>query len=241
MRYHEPEEFAQLNAEPWQTDLLKLNPSYVSWGPHEDYMWKGGTGWDSAQLFTTWREFGPWGLDELNECVSFYFSVNRASKECETCGGEGYHPLAKPIADGFYAHSSPTGIGWRSAITQDELDALVAHNRIPAGTPLADVNAQNKPGARAFGHDAINRSILVETRLARLGLPKYCPTCGGSGRVFTAPAAHVSRTLWWLHPRKGCSRGLEIENIEQPDLPAVFAFLREAATRNAERFAKIPS
>ncbi len=103
MRHYDENDAKELNAQPWQLDLLKLNPAYCHWGPHEDYMWKEG-----------------------------------------------------------------------------------------------------------------------------------------SGYVHTAPAAHVSLTLWWLHPRKGCSRGIEITNIEQGDLPAVFAFLRQAAERNAERFSKIP-
>ena len=46
----------QLNAEPWQVELLSFNPDYVSWGPHEDYMLKEGSGWDSRQIFDTWSD-----------------------------------------------------------------------------------------------------------------------------------------------------------------------------------------
>jgi hypothetical protein len=45
--------------------------------------------------------------------------------------------------------------------------------------------------------------------------------------------------LWWLHPRKGASRGIEIKNIQERDRPAIIAFLKEAAQRNAARFSKI--
>lgn len=237
MRYFDQNEAAKLNAAPWMLDLLKVNPGYCAWGPHEDYMWQEGSGWNSRQIFATWAEFGPWNLDDLNECVNFYFSVNRASKECGTCGGSGYHPLAQPITDGFYAHSSPTGVGWNDKITEDEAAALVASRRAKEGSTAESINSENRPGARSFGHDAINRHILIEARCKRLGLPLHCDVCNGSGYVYTAPAAHVSLTLWWLHPRKGCSRGLEIERIEQTDLSAVKAFLMEAAARNAARFA----
>lgn len=262
MRCYDESDAKELNAEPWQLDLLKLNPAYPHWGPHEDYMTKEGSGWDSRQLFENWAEFGPWGLDELNECVNFYFSVRRESVECSECGGNGYHPDAQRVVNTFYPHQChsigvPASEAWNDKVTQDEVQALVDANRLhdlthhwtpgegwkrndPANVPTAEeVNAWQR--GRSLGHDCINRMILIEARLARLGLPKNCPTCGGNGYVHTAPAAHVSLTLWWLHPRKGCSRGLEVNNIERADLPAVFAFLRSAADRNAERFAKIPA
>lgn len=239
MRNFDQDEAARLNAEQWQLDLLKLNPWYVSWGPHEDYMWKEGDGWNSRVLVNTWEEFGPWKLDELNECVNFYFSVNRESKECEACDGNGYHQDAQHVVNTFYAHMNPRGESWKDKITQDELDALIESGRVKAGATLEEVNGENAPNARGFGHDAINRHILTEARLKRLGLPIHCDCCGGDGYVYTAPAAHASLTLWMLHPRKGCSRGVEIKTLKQEDLPAVFAWLKTAAERNAERFAAV--
>ncbi len=241
MKYHDNDEAASLNAEEWQLDLLKLNPVYLGWGPHEDYMWKKGEGWDSRKIFTTWAEFGPWKLDELNECVNFYFSVNRESEECKTCGGNGDHPDAQRVVNTFYSHMNAEGEKWNDKITGDECEVLIAAGRAKQGVTAAELNAQNQPGARGFGHDAINRMILTEQRLKRLGLPRNCPACEGEGYVYTAPAAHASLTLWWLHPRKGCSRGLEVTRLEQADLPAVFAFLRSAAERNAQRFSKVPA
>jgi len=71
MRYEDNEEAKRLNAEPWQLALLKANPSYCGWGPHEDYMGGKGEGWNSRIIVPTWAEFGPWNLDELNECANF--------------------------------------------------------------------------------------------------------------------------------------------------------------------------
>lgn len=80
------DEADHLGAEQWMLDLLSLNPSYPFWGPGDDYM-KGASekgGWDAGIEFQTWKDFN-FQLDELNECVNFYFQVRRASKECTTC------------------------------------------------------------------------------------------------------------------------------------------------------------
>ena len=114
---------------------------------------------------------------------------------------------------------------WQNDLTPDEEKALKKAGRNNIG-PL--------------GHDAINRSILIEARLKRFGIPQTCPDCGGHGYIFTEEQAHLNLVLWWLHPRKGCSRGIRVERIKQAELPTVYGFLREAAERNAERFSKIP-
>lgn len=166
MRYYDESEAAELNAEQWQLDLLKLNPDYLGWGPHEDYMFVEGESWESRVIKASWKEFN-WKLDELNECVNFYFSVARASEQCRMCSGCG--------------------------VVGNQFDTV------------------------------------------------WCPECSGDGTVYTAPTAHVTLTLWMLHPRKGCSRGVEVSLIERDDLPAVFAWLRQAAERNAKRFSALPA
>ena len=315
MRSYDPnsasdcEDLASLNAEPWQIELLAMNPEYPHWGPYEDYMAvrgameppdelgrKGEGGWNARALPDSWSAFGPWGLDSYNEVVHFYFELNRESRECETCEGSGYHPDARWVSESFYQHSTPfrgrtarddaaslvmagfsgklprhlkpsspneatlarygaafrtfceemeCGDGaWDNKITTDELEALMSADRLHnfqglGRTPtVAEVNAaQRGPG---IGHDAINRGILIEARCKRFGIPLFCPTCAGDGSVFTAPAATVSLILWVLHPRKGCSRGVEVKNLLQEELPEVFRYLRAAAKRNAERFSRIP-
>jgi len=244
MRHYDKEEAARLNAEQWMLDLLALNPGYVGWGPHEDYMITEGSGWHTSRVIPTWAEFGPPELDDFNECVNFYFSVNRESKDCATCGGNGYHPDAQHVVNTFYAHMNAKGEHWNDKITQDECDALITAGRIKKkGVTAEEVNAANRRGSRMLAdlsHDGINRSILVRQRLKRLGLPHDCPTCEGHGYVYTEGKPHVSLTLWWLHPRKGCSRGIEITRIQREELPEIFGHLRFAADRNAERFSRVP-
>lgn len=247
MRHYNPEseynreEAEHLGAQPWQLDLLAVNPDYTAWGPYEDAMYVDGSSWQSRVLLESWTEFiASWRLNDLNECVNFYFSINRESKECALCGGNGYHPKAQQIVRTFYKHSCyPGEKEWCADITEDEAKALVDAGRgFKGSTTAAEFNANQHKGGLG-SHDAINRHILIEQRLKRLGIPKTCPECSGNGYGFVASEPHVALTLWWLHPRKGCSRGLEIKRIEQADLPAVRTFLAEAAQRNADRFAKL--
>lgn len=228
-------ELQELRAEPWMVKLLTLNPEYTSWGPHEDYMIRDA-GWEGRVLVNGWAEF-DWKLNVLNECVNFYFEVLRSSKSCSACEGSGYNPPTKQLADDFYDFAG-RGTRWRDQITQSEVDALIAEGREKTGAVAEQVNEAQK---RGFGHDAINQHILIEARGTRLGVYGFCEQCDGEGREFTEPAAHVNLVLWMIHPRKGCSRGIEISYIEQRDLPAIFEWLKEAAQRNATRFAALNS
>lgn len=237
---NELKELESLNAEQWQIDMLALNPHYVYWGPHEDYMSKEGNGWDARVIKESWSEFGPWELDDLNELVNFYFSVNRDDKECECCAGSGYGPEAKRIADDWYDFGD-TGRRWCDKITQDEVDALWEAGRLRYDfndrPSFDEVNAwQNKKG---IGHDAINRWICIGSRCKRLGIEPTCKECSGSGRIFITDRAHVSLTMWFIHPRKSSSRGVEVTIINRDEVKEILLYLKNAADRNSERFGKL--
>jgi len=246
------EELTGLNAEPWMVAQLKLNPEYPHWGPYEDYMWNDGDGWNGRIVHDTWSSFGPWNLDDLNEIVNFYFTVDRASEKCSACDGSGYGPDAKRISDDWYDFSD-SGRRWCDKITQDEAQALYEHDRLnvwnnetrkwerPAVCPSAEEVNRTKGAGRGFEmHDAINRSICIEQRCKRLGFALHCSMCEGHGDVFTESVARLGLVLWVIHPRKGASRGVHVKRIERDELRAVFSYLRQAADRNAARFAKIP-
>jgi hypothetical protein len=249
---YDRKELERLNAEPWMLEALALNPSYVYWGPHEDYMMAGeDSGWRAPMFMSSWSEVMT--LDVLNECVNFYFQIVRDSDKCESCDQSGYNPATKRIADDFYDFAE-TGRRWRDAITQDEVNALQECGRLTtwnaeAGAwerkPLTaeQVNAGNRRGAggpfAVHNHDAINRSILIETRATRLGVYGHCPKCDGHGYVYTSPAAHLSLVLWIIHPRKGASRGVEIKNLSRDDFKSAVEWLAGAARRNADRFSKV--
>jgi hypothetical protein len=241
MRYFDEDKAQRLQAQPWQLDLLKLNPSYVSWGPHEDYMCTEGPGWDSAQMFESWAQSGFKDLDDLNECVNFYFEVSRETEECPHCKGTGLSPALEELNSTFYR--MPGGMaGWSRRLTQDDVDMLWAQRRLQMDFPgdAAPTAEAVNTSTRRLLHDAINRHLLLKHRAQIMGADFDCPHCQGNGRQFTARQASVTLVLWILHPRKGASRGVEIKNIQQEDLPSVFAYLRTAAERNAARFSKIP-
>lgn len=252
MRSYDPtdesdqKDMAKMNAEPWMVECLALNPEYVHWGPGDDYMPSPGTdrGWGSSVACATWKEFGPWTLDELNEVAHFYFQISRASVKCEACDGSGLNPETHRISEDFYDFAG-TGRKWCDNITQDEADALAEDGRIPKGTAADVVNGVNRNprsghgGEGVWQHDAINRWILIKARAKRLGVWGHCAACDGDGSIFTEPAGKLGLVLWVLHPRKGASRGVEVESIARDELPAVFKFLAEAADRNAQRFARV--
>ena len=259
MRSYDPEdqwdreELVQLLAEPWMLECLSLNPSYVHWGPGEDYMSTRDQGWSTSSVTPTWREFGPLELDDWNEVVHFYFHVNRDSKACTARDRSGLNPETAQISEDFYDFAG-TGRRWRDNITQDEVDALIEGNRLwdfwrkfgpdgwediePRPTVTAEmVNAWEK--REMLGHDAINQSILVRTRAKRLGVYGKCAHCHGRGSIFTEPSAKLGLTVWVLHPRKGASKGMRIEEIAKDELPAVKTWLVGAAKRGTERFARV--
>jgi hypothetical protein len=241
-----------------------MNPEYTSWGNGEDYMCKKGDGWDAPIEFETIEE-GLWELDDYNELVNFYFSVNRKSKNCGSCDCSGHNPETKRISDDWYDFNC-TGRKWNNNITEVEIKELVKRGRLsdltknrcyfneeenkwtswvngvkvevsePEYPTPEQVNSWNKKG---LGHDGINQWICVEARAKHLGVWGKCPHCKGDGYIYIEEKAHVSLQLWMLHPRKGCSRGVLIKNIQKEDLPKIFKHLKEASQRNTERFSKL--
>lgn len=120
---------------------------------------------------------------------------------CTACdyngnGPCGYSPEANAVAEAFYNFGGNPKFAWRDKLGQAEVDNLVAEHRLgetveddsergwhwiyPPRT-AAEINAKNRPGALGFGHDAINRMILVKFRCEQLGIPVNCPVCDGHG------------------------------------------------------------
>lgn len=233
---YDKEHLEDLNAEQWMVECLKMNPDYPFWGNHEDYM-MGGSGWDKPVELENFDEL--WKLDELNEVVNFYFEIDRNNHKCEDCDGSGYNRETKQISDDWYDFEG-TGRRWSNNITQDEVDALWEHNRLQVDfkkKPTAEqVNEWSKKG---FGHDSINRWICVEQRAKRLGVWGHCPKCNGRGYIFDEDKSHLELQLWFILPRKGCSRGVRITNITKEDLPKAIEYLQEARKRNDDRFSKL--
>lgn len=98
------EQLAELKAAPWMVESLKLNPSYTSWGPDEDYMRGPESGWSSPMRLDRWSDRPS--LDDLNEVVNFYFEIRRESRKCPDCES-GYSRHAQRLADEWYGKADP--------------------------------------------------------------------------------------------------------------------------------------
>jgi hypothetical protein len=97
------DDYKNLNAEPWMLECLKYNPSYVSWGNNEDSMWKDDQSWQSRVTIPAVSNLNDfWELNAYNECVHFYFLIERKNEECFACEGSGYNEETKEISDTWY-------------------------------------------------------------------------------------------------------------------------------------------
>lgn len=227
-----------LRKNDWKLNVLKKNPEYLGWGNYEDYMCSNKeSGYGSPVELEDVDSL--WELDDLNELVNFYFTIHRNSKECKYCDGTGLNALTKELEKSWYDFENK-GTRWCDRITQDEVDALWDDGRLKGGfksKPTAEeVNQWERKG---FGHDAINRAICVEQRAKKLGVWGYCSTCEGKGYNYTEDEAHLGLQMWFIHPRKGASRGVYLKNIEKNELEKVIKYLKEAKARNNERFSRL--
>lgn len=235
------DDVARLAPPDWMMNALRMNPGYCNWGNHEDYMIKDGHGWDSRQSVASSTEF-TWGLDDLNEVVNFYFNITRPAHECRPCRGRGLAPEALLFDESFYRRfpvraSEDSG----SNYLQCDVDALWEARRlernIETKPTLEEFKANPAKYLGCMGHDAINRGVIGEARAKEGGYEYICPDCDGHGQILTGEAA-LQLQLWVIHPRKGCSRGVLIENIpNEAELAKMVSYLKEARDRNANRFA----
>lgn len=173
---------------------------------------------------------------------------------CTACDYEGrgpefYTPEAYSVAATFYPHliswtdqEHGNRLAWRDKLGQAEVDNLVAHER--CGVLVSDdsergstwthpprtaeeINAENRPGARGFGHDAINRSILVKFRCEQLGIPVYCTSCGGEGNTGTQEERDAYENWEWTEPPEGEGYQLWETTSEGSPITPVFATIEE--------------
>jgi hypothetical protein len=60
-----------------------------------------------------------------------------------------------------------------------------------------EVNREQHEHRFGFGHDAINRGILIEARCKRNGIVVECPACGGSGDLPNPDEEERARAAAW--------------------------------------------
>ena len=243
MRYYPEDEYdwkevkeLGLRKNDWKLNMLKKNPEYLSWGNHEDYMIKNEKSWESPVELEKVQDL--WELDDLNELVNFYFEIYRRLEECKQCEGTGLNSATKKISDDWYDFEYK-GTRWCDKITQDEVDALWIEGRLRDFKEKPTAEQVNERERKGFMHDAINRCICIEQRAKRLGVYGYCSTCEGKGYNYIEDKVHLGLQMWFIHPRKGASRGVFLKNIEREELPQVINYLKDAQKRNNQRFSKL--
>lgn len=228
-------ELKKLNTESWMLELLKKNPPYVSWGNYEDCMISDSQWGGSVELE---HVSDLWNLDDYNELINFYFQVVRDDVECIDCKGTGLNDGTRKISDDWYDFKH-TGRKWCDNITQDEVDVLWTENRLHDFKTKPTAEEVNEWSKKTMGHDSINQWICVETRAKREGVFGYCSKCDGDGSIFTEAKAHLALQMWFIHPRKGSSRGVYLKNIKENEVDTVLKYLKEARDRNIDRFSKL--
>lgn len=57
---------------------------------------------------------------------------------------------------------------------------------------------------------------------------------------FERAGDNIALNLWMTHPRKGAGRGVSIHNVNETDLPQVYAFLRDMGKGLIARFKNVP-
>lgn len=177
----------------------------------------------------------------LNQVWTGYKNPHIGYFTCAACGGRGTNLLTRKIEDEFYAHGLDRRLRWCDNITQDEVQALLDKGRlmdlthrwdkeqnryVPTGhIPTAgEVNAWERS---SFGHDGINRGILVKCRATRLGVFGLCPTCDGEGCVQNPDAREFAAYEAWTRYDPPTGEGYQLWKTTGEESPAspVFAEL----------------
>lgn len=148
------------------------------------------------------------------------------SVNCPACGGSGQSPDAAAIRDEWYRWPSLEGEWSCNNLDQEDVDALLAKDRLWDFTrvPVNDEQRKlvadrvasgkhnswlpfdngRKPTAaevnewskRGMGHDSINCWIVVEAKCKRLGLPLTCSRCGGESTLWPSPEIKAQYEGW---------------------------------------------
>lgn len=86
---------------------------------------------------------------------------------------------------------------WCHHLDSDDIAALFKNDRLSRVDNRAPTQKEvNEWSISSFGHDSINRHIVVKAKAKRLRVPYYCSRCKGSGEVWDNPANKARATRW---------------------------------------------
>jgi hypothetical protein len=235
-----PIHYDDLNAERWQLDLLKLNHGgCYQWQPGNDLMGRIDEGdWDSSLFFENWAAFTQREVSQFNLVADYYFYLCRENEDCKACDGSGLSPRAKNLSKEL--HELALIKGEVTYFLQEEnIESLMASKAIPdifgevsSETQMVEMIKDGTISSIGF----FSHKACLEGKARSLGFERDCHECNGKGFNFSQDKAHASLVVWMLHPRFGASRGIEIKEIQEGEIPEIQSFLQDAATLNQQRF-----
>lgn len=220
-------EFKKLPA--YMQRCLNLNKgNYNFWGNGQDYMSSRKGQWDSDVELDSIKDM--WELDDLNECVNFYFRAEKKVKTCWSCSGSGMSARSE---------TERWNISYRKEnLTEEDVAGLYDDGWLKTKPKdLHDFLTNDE--YKNFNIDALRIHTILKRRAEREGYECLCPHCQGNGNINIDKEYSLALQLWILHPRKSSSLGVVIHNITEQDLPKVFKLLNCARERFNNKFDKI--
>lgn len=173
--------------------------------------------------------------------------------DCHECSGRGYSKEALELEDRWFSW----GENLQYSLTQEDIQALVDANRLWDFTrvPINDEQREivkkkvasgenswlpfnngripsaqevNEWAKNGFGHDAVNRMVVIEARLRKKDIPYLCNVCSGDGVLWQTDKLKKASEAWEpIDPPAGKGFQLWEDTSEgSPDSP-VFKSLEE--------------
>ena len=208
---------------------LNLNKgNYNCWGNGQDYMSSKKGQWNSDVELDSIKDM--WELDDLNECVNFYFRAEKKVKTCESCSGSGISSRSE---------TEQWNISYRKEnLTEEDVTGLYEDGWLKTKPKdLHDFLTNDK--YKDFDIDVLRIHTILKRRAEREGYDYLCQCCQGDGCIDIDKKYSLALQLWILHPRKSSSLGVLIHNITEQDLPEVYKLLNCARERFNIKFDKI--
>lgn len=86
----------------------------------------------------------------------------------------------------YHPKSNYPATGWHYHLEQEDVDALLSHNRLWDFKDVENVTAEmvNKWALHGFGHDSINNWVCVGHRCEKWGIKTSCKYCDGHGMTW---------------------------------------------------------
>lgn len=221
--YNERVRRAMLNLPGRCDDTTDVSRGFVGWGPHEDYTYKSGRTIEHDD----WQAALAAIQNPVREIHDFYFSHHVPSEECACCDGSGVNKDYAELARGFYYRGGGRWAGWGDReLYQNEVDALVDNNRLE-NAKKGEVTPQNLHKHMRWGHDGINRWILIPLRARNIGIDcNECFDCVGAGFV-PVDRAKIQLNIWTFDPLNGTSRVDYVKSVQLDEVEEIRDFLNE--------------